>query len=224
MNYTDGNIVYTITTEGNNIWTGTEGGLVKLNRVTGEKSFLNKANSGLPGNFIGFITQDEGGNKWIGTDMGLAKFDGTNWTVCPLISAHQFIRDIAFPYTHPNARKVSVVESKNLTNVAQNYRQRMRALVPMIDLSYDAAIITLIYTENSVDYIEKMICIIENWGQAGAEMWGNKKTFYIRTPENEFAKYEPVMSIIQNSVIINKQWLAGELNGQQQRGEIMINT
>ncbi len=152
---------------------------------------------------------------------------GSNYngmTVHNLISARQFIPDIAIPYAHPNASNIRVTESKNLEDIAKNYQRRMHALVPMIDFGYDAALVTLTYTENGVKYIEKMICIIENWGRAGAGMWGNKETFYVRTPLNEFSKYESIMSVIQNSIIINKQWLAGELKGQQKRGEIMINT
>ena len=152
---------------------------------------------------------------------------GSNYngmTVYPWISAQQFVPEIAFPYAHPNASNVRVIESKKLSIVAQNYQQRMRALMPMIDFSYDAALVTLSYTENRVRYIEKMMCVLENWGRAGAGMWGNKETIYIRTPEGEFAKYESVLSVIQNSIIINKQWLAGELRGQERRGEIMINT
>jgi len=152
---------------------------------------------------------------------------GSNYngmTVYPLISAKEFIPEIAFPYAHPNATNVKFFEQKNLRSVAQNYQQRMRALVPMIDFSYDAAIASISYEENRIAYTEKMICIIENWGRAGAGMWGNKETFYIRTPKNELADYSSLLSVIQNSVIINKQWLAGELKGQQQRGEIMINT
>ena len=35
--------------EGDIVWVGTTGGLVKLNKTTGEKTLYSKANSGLPG-------------------------------------------------------------------------------------------------------------------------------------------------------------------------------
>ena len=38
--------------EGNYIWAGTDGGLTKLNKATGEITCYNKTNSGLPDNYI----------------------------------------------------------------------------------------------------------------------------------------------------------------------------
>jgi ligand-binding sensor domain-containing protein len=80
LNYTNGDQVNVIVEEGNYIWAGTAGGLVKLNKTTGIPTFFNKANSGLPGNHVRSMVIDENGVKWIGTDWGLARFDGTNWT------------------------------------------------------------------------------------------------------------------------------------------------
>ena len=82
INYTDGKNVYSTAIEGDIVWIGTWGGLVKLNKVTGETTFYNRGNSGLPDNWVWSIAIDGSGNKWIGTwTGGLAKFDGTNWTV-----------------------------------------------------------------------------------------------------------------------------------------------
>jgi VWFA-related protein len=69
--------------EGEYLWIGTAGGgLVKLNKLTGNFIVYDKWNSGLPDNWIWAIAIDGGGNKWIGTYYGgLAKFDGVNWTV-----------------------------------------------------------------------------------------------------------------------------------------------
>ena len=82
INYTNGQIVNSIVNEGDYIWVGTTGGLVKLNKETGESTFYNNSNSGLPGNYVLSLAIDGSGNMWIGTwKGGLAKFDGTNWTV-----------------------------------------------------------------------------------------------------------------------------------------------
>jgi len=81
INYTAGNYIFSLAIEGDYIWIGTTGGLVKLNMLTGEKVNYNRGNSGLPNNYVRVIAIDSQGNKWIGTDRGLAKFDGTNWTV-----------------------------------------------------------------------------------------------------------------------------------------------
>jgi ligand-binding sensor domain-containing protein len=81
LNYTNGDLVITVASEGIYMWIGTTGGLVKTNTVTGESIFYNKANSGLPENLVSSIALDAQGNKWIGTTGGVAKFDNDNWTV-----------------------------------------------------------------------------------------------------------------------------------------------
>lgn len=152
---------------------------------------------------------------------------GSNYngmTVYPLMSALQFISQVAFPYAHPGVSGVEIVEQKPLPGLAEKYQQRVRAVMPQLTFSYDAGIVTVTYRENGINYKEKIFAVIENWGQLGAGMWGNKETFFIRAPVNEFADWEPVFSVIQNSVIINRQWLAGEIRGQILRGKIMINT
>jgi len=68
--------------EGKYLWVGTDRGLVKLNKSTGEFIVFDEWNSKLPDNNVTAIAIDEQGNKWIGTNGGgLAKFDGANWTV-----------------------------------------------------------------------------------------------------------------------------------------------
>ncbi|MEN3039651.1 MAG: hypothetical protein ABDI07_11010 [Candidatus Kryptonium sp.] len=67
INFTYGNSVLAIAFEGNYVWVGTSGGLVRLDRTTGERIFYNRSNSGLPANIVLAINIDERGNKWIGT-------------------------------------------------------------------------------------------------------------------------------------------------------------
>jgi ligand-binding sensor domain-containing protein len=82
LNYTNGDFVNALTTEGIYMWIGTTGGLVKTNTVTGEPLFYNKSNSGLPDNFVLSIAIDAQGHKWFGTRYGgVAKFDNVSWTI-----------------------------------------------------------------------------------------------------------------------------------------------
>lgn len=81
INYTSGSNVQAIADEKEYIWVGSYDGLTKMDRYTGEMTYYNSANSGLPGNSIGAIAIDETNIKWIGTRDGLARFDGTDWTV-----------------------------------------------------------------------------------------------------------------------------------------------
>ena len=65
---------------------------------------------------------------------------------------------------------------------------------------------------------------LKTGGLLGAGMWGNKETVVLRAPESEFERWEPLLSVIQASVRINPQWLAGEIQGQVERGGIALRT
>jgi len=76
INYTNGNYISSILEEGNSFWVGTNVGLVKIDKTTGNKIFYNSANSGLPDNGANSIAIDGSGTKWIGTTYGgLAAFN-----------------------------------------------------------------------------------------------------------------------------------------------------
>jgi len=82
IGFTSGKYIRCIADEGQYLWVGTDGGgLVKLNKSTGEIIVYDKWNSKLPDNWVYAIAIDGQGNKWIGTYGGLAKFDGVSWTV-----------------------------------------------------------------------------------------------------------------------------------------------
>ena len=138
--------------------------------------------------------------------------------------ALQFIQQMVYPYAHPQASGFQVKEQRRLPKLARDMQRRMRAALPMIQFNYDAGLMTVTYQENGVRYIEKIVAVVEDWGQAGAGMWANKETFYVRTPLGEYDKWAPVFSIIRNSIQINPQWLAGEIKGQLQRSKIVIDT
>ena len=62
LNYTVTVIgVYASASEGNYIWAGTCGGIAKINTITGEIEFYNKADSGLPDNDVRSIAIDAEG-------------------------------------------------------------------------------------------------------------------------------------------------------------------
>lgn len=158
--------------------------------------------------------------------MGLIQPGGNyqGMQVAYKMPALQFIQQMVLPYAHPQASGFQVKEQKQLPKLAQDMQKRMRAALPMIQFNYDAGLMTVTYRENGVNYIEKIVAVVEDWGPAGAGMWANKETFYVRAPLGEYDKWAPVFSIIRNSIQINPQWLAGEIKGQLQRSKIVIDT
>lgn len=158
--------------------------------------------------------------------MGLFP-EGSNYQgmmVLNLLSAKNFIERIAFPYAHPTVSNINIVEVKNLNDIASNYGQRVKRVMPYSTMTFDAAILKFEYMENGKKFEEWMVSIIENWGQLGAGMWGNKETFLIRAEIGKMKNWEPIFSEIQNSVKINIKWLIGEIKGQITRSEIALNT
>ncbi|MFO7447312.1 MAG: two-component regulator propeller domain-containing protein [Ignavibacteriaceae bacterium] len=82
ITYTFGEEIYTMVDDGNILWLGTDGGLVKFNKLSEEKVFYNKANTnnGLMDNHIRALAIDTRGNLWVGTAFGgISKFNGETW-------------------------------------------------------------------------------------------------------------------------------------------------
>ncbi|MEN3039890.1 MAG: hypothetical protein ABDI07_12235, partial [Candidatus Kryptonium sp.] len=52
VNFTYGNDVYAIAIEGNYVWVGTNGEVIRFDRTAGTITFYDKANSGLPSNYV----------------------------------------------------------------------------------------------------------------------------------------------------------------------------
>ena len=157
--------------------------------------------------------------------MGLVK-PGQNYKgmiVMPVMSATAFLQRIAFPYAHPQARNVQLLEQKQLPKIAAAVQQRVQAAL-RLNFAYDAGLITVSYTEGGVAYRETMFTMIENWGHLGAGMWVNKETGLMRAPASQFAQAERILSVVRRSVQVNLQWLIGELRAQVKRGQIMIKT
>lgn len=75
-NYTYNHNVTGIEIEGNNLWISTQGGLIKYNKKTGEKSFYNRANANLPDNdLVGVCSRDDN-TIWVSTSYyGIGKIE-----------------------------------------------------------------------------------------------------------------------------------------------------
>ncbi len=81
-NYTYNKNITGIEIQGNDLWISTQGGLVKYNKETGEKTFFNRANAGLPDNNLMGICYETNGNIWLATTYnGIAKFKDGQCTI-----------------------------------------------------------------------------------------------------------------------------------------------
>jgi ligand-binding sensor domain-containing protein len=98
MNFTNGDMITDMAENGNILWVGTSGGLVKYDKTTLQTTFYNKGNSGLPRNQIIALAVDANDNLWLITEAGLSNYDGSNWTIYDTLNSNlpnQYLNDIA---------------------------------------------------------------------------------------------------------------------------------
>jgi hypothetical protein len=136
-----------------------------------------------------------------------------------------FMVQVAIPYAHPGATNLKLKSGKQLPGLADLYSSGVDPSVRMVtNMSYYAALAEFSYEENGIKYDERMITVIEDYGQGGGGLWKNRQSMLIRCPAGEMEKWEPVFNVIQNSGIWNMKWIAGEVNGQRQRSGLIAAT
>lgn len=152
---------------------------------------------------------------------------GSNYNgmlVMPLLNPGQFVLQVAVPFAHPHAQNIKIHETKSLPELASRFQKLSSQMLPGYAFNYAAAITTLSYMENGIAYDEKMVCVIEDYGQAGAGMWGNKETWYVRSESGKFETKSPVFATIGQSVRVNSVWLGREIRSQQVNSQIAMKT
>jgi hypothetical protein len=111
-----------------------------------------------------------------------------------------------------------------MPELAEQYANASARMLPGYEFAYQTAILTLEYAENGVQYLEKMVCVIEDYGPMGAGLWGNKETWYVRSQKSEFNKMAPVFATIGQSVRLNPKWISREVQSQQTNSNIALET
>lgn len=166
--------------------------------------------------------------RYPGQNLAASMFpDGSNYNGMTVMSIPQpvdFIRLVALPFAHPHARDVKVTQVQQLPRLADDFRKASALMLQGYMFNYKAAIVTLEYTENNIQYLEKMVCIIEDCGQLGVGLWGNKETWYVRAEKSAFDANVPLFATIGNSVKINPEWLSREIRSQQTNSYIALQT
>ena len=151
---------------------------------------------------------------------------GSNYSgmiVWPLMAAQDFLTQNVFPWAHPQARDVRVVEGRQEPALVEHYKRTMARLGIPTPFSYEGATVTFAYLEGGVQFKEAAYTVIENMGAMAAGMWSNKDTLLFRAPVDEFETWEPVLHHILASVQINPQWLAREIANQEMLSRAFLN-
>jgi hypothetical protein len=145
---------------------------------------------------------------------------GSNYqgmTVYPKMGAQMFIMSFVLPSSTQGATGMEVGEAKSLPKLAELLLQEANKMGIQHTFAYDACVVPATFTLNGTRYKQVTLAAIEDWGQLGVGMWGNKQTMYVRAPVETFDYWQKVFSVIQGSVVMNREWVAGELRGQAER-------
>ncbi len=153
--------------------------------------------------------------------------DGSNYNgmmVMRMPAPEDFIRTIAVPFAHPHAQNLQIIGVQQLPELSGEYRKMSALMLGGYNFEYQTAITTMEYTENGIQYLEKMVCAIEDWGQLGGGLWSNKETWYVRSEKSLFESYAPVFATIGQSVKLNPVWISREIRSQQVNSNIAVQT
>jgi hypothetical protein len=159
--------------------------------------------------------------------IGSMFLTGSNYNgmmVLPILNPEQFVLQVAIPFAHPHAQQLKIVQIQALPELAAQYRQLSVKMLSGYAFNYTAAIASIEYNENTVTYLEKMVCVIEDYGQAGAGLWGNKETWYVRTEKGKLESMAPVFATIGQSVKLNPEWISREIRSQQTNSQVASET
>lgn len=166
--------------------------------------------------------------RYPGQNLAAPMFpDGSNYNgmlVMRILPPADFIREIAVPFAHPHAQNLQITNVQQLPELSGEYRKMSALMLGGYHFEYQTAIATMEYTENGIQYLEKMVCAIEDWGQLGGGLWSNKETWYVRTEKPLFGSYAPVFATIGHSVKLNPEWISREIRSQQVNSSIAIQT
>jgi hypothetical protein len=161
--------------------------------------------------------------------QGNAMLNG-NWNGMPIVamlSPQNYITRILFPQLHPKASDVKVLSTQPRPDLAASIRMLPEAqalLSKGIPYQADAASVQISYQEQGARFKEIIFTAIEGYSFMGAGLWNNSFTMAARAPESEYDSYGPLTKVIINSFSLNPRWLAAELQGQIQRGQLIQNT
>ncbi|MCU0522638.1 MAG: zinc ribbon domain-containing protein [Anaerolineae bacterium] len=135
--------------------------------------------------------------------------------VMPVMSAADFLVRVAFPWAHPSASAVQLVEQRSEPLLVEAYRQRVATTGVSANFGYDGAAVRYTYSENGRRFEEKAFTVIESMGALAAGMWSNKDTFLMRAPEGQLDATEPLLYHIRESVKLDHAWIAREIASQE---------
>jgi hypothetical protein len=152
---------------------------------------------------------------------------GSNYNgamVWPKLNAAGYLQQAVLRQQRPHAANLRVKMALPLPKAAASYQEVVRRMGVPLNFQFDAALLVVEYQEGGAAWEEALYTAVQDWGSLGAGLWSNKDTFSMRAPAGGLEKAGRVVSVMLNSVALNPQWVAGEIQGQITRSEIALRT
>ena len=148
---------------------------------------------------------------------------GSNYNgmvVSPSMDALSYLLNVVLRQSRPQARNLQVVARVPLPQVASSYDQLDRSMgLPADFQKNNTALAVVTYDEGGTHFEEVLYTDVVIWGM-GSGIWGVKDTYTARAPASEFEALRPVFQLMNDSMKLNKQWIARELASQDARTKV----
>ncbi len=149
---------------------------------------------------------------------------GSNYNgmvVLPPMSALAFLENVVLRQSRPNARNLRQLASVPLPAVAQSYDTVCRNMGLPPSFRNDTALLVVAYQEGGVEFKEVLYTDVQ---MMMSGLWSNKDTYMARAPVAEFDWMCRVFRAINDSMRIDRQWMAREITSQLIRAQIISET
>jgi hypothetical protein len=120
----------------------------------------------------------------------------------------------------PKATELRVVRADPMSAVAAAHARHAAQVTPMLRPRFDAALVTVEYTEGGVRYREQAFTVIEDRGAMVGGQWANRQTLSARAPVDRYAAWAPIFGLMIRSIQLDPRWLRQELVAQAERAGV----
>jgi len=131
------------------------------------------------------------------------------------MTPEEYVTSVAFPFAHPHANAFKVTSVEQLQEISLQYREISALIYGRYPLNNQISIVTMEYSENNIQYTEKMVSAVECWNHPDEGRWSSLGTWYVRAEKASFEDYIPLFAITCNSIKLNPDWLSREFHNMQ---------
>jgi len=143
-------------------------------------------------------------------------------TVMQKMTPDEYVTSVAIPLAHPHANNFKVTRVEQLPELSREYGEISALIYGSNPLNYQISVVTMEYSENNIQYKEKMVSTLEYWTHTDEGRWSSLGTWYVRAEKSLFEDYVPLFAITCNSIKLNPDWLSREFQSMQTNSNLTM--